>query len=235
MTEDLSAPLLRGDHLNKLYPDGDVAAVVDVDIAIRKGEYLAIMGPSGSGKSTLLNLLGALDEPSGGELFFEGSPVSRMNDVDGLRAEKMGFIFQAFHLIPTLTAAENVQIPMFEGPLPAAERSKKADRLLESVGMGHRTKHLPSRLSAGERQRVAIARALANDPILLLADEPTGNLDSKTGQDVLEQFRQLHEERGMTLIVVTHDEEVAAHSERLIRMRDGRIIEDGPTARMIRG
>ncbi len=234
MSAEEPPPLLRGARLSKHYPDGEVAAVVDVNLAIRRGEYLAIMGPSGSGKSTLLNLLGALDEPTSGELLYEGMPVSRMDDVDGLRARKMGFVFQAFHLLPTLTAAENVQIPMFEGPLSAPDRARKAVDLLRSVGMGHRLRHLPSKLSAGERQRVAIARALANDPVVLLADEPTGNLDSQTGQDVLDLFRRLHEERGMTLIVVTHDEEVSARSRRLIRMRDGRITADDPTSKMAR-
>ena len=152
-----------------------------------------------------------------------------MADVDGLRAEQIGFIFQAFHLLPTLSAIENVLMPMFEGHLPVKRRMQRASELLEMVGMGHRKSHLPTKLSAGERQRVAIARALANDPILLLADEPTGNLDSRTGEEILALFDRLHKENHMTLVVVTHSQEVADRSERLIRMRDGRIIEDNPS------
>ena len=156
-------------------------------------------GPSGCGKTTLLNILGALDEPDSGSIFFEDQPFPhRSADLDRFRSSKVGFIFQAFHLLPTLTALENVQVPMFEGPLTSRERSKKASELLDRAGIGHRANHLPNKLSAGERQRVAIARALANDPVLLLADEPTGNLDSRTGEDILTMFGQLQGERGVT-------------------------------------
>jgi len=220
---------LRCEHLSKVYKDGNVAALVDLGVTIRRGEYVAIMGPSGCGKSTLLNLIGVLDLPTSGEVYFEEQSVSKMPDADGLRAEKIGFVFQAFHLLPTLSAIENVLMPMFEGRLPAKQRLKRATELLEAVGMGHRKSHLPTKLSAGERQRVAIARALANDPILLLADEPTGNLDSRTGDEILALFDRLHEENRMTLVVVTHSQEVADRAERLIRMRDGRIIEDNPS------
>jgi len=223
-------PLLRCEHVNKHYDDGDVAAVVDLDLTIRPGEYAAIMGPSGCGKSTLLNLLGALDMPTSGEIYFEGERLSGVNQVDRLRALKIGFVFQAFHLLPTLTAIENVQLPMFETALRARQRELKARELLDSVKMGHRRKHLPSKLSAGERQRVAIARALANDPILLLADEPTGNLDSRTGEEVMAMFDDLHRRRRMTLVVVTHSQEVADKSQRLIRMRDGRVVSDESVA-----
>jgi ABC-type lipoprotein export system ATPase subunit len=219
-------PLLRCERVNKHYDDGDVAAIVDLDLEIAAGEYVAIMGPSGCGKSTLLNLLGALDVPTAGEVYFEGEPLSRHHNVDRLRAEKIGFVFQAFHLLPTLTAIENVQLPMFEVEPVARRREQKARELLDSVKMGHRRKHLPTKLSAGERQRVAIARALANDPILLLADEPTGNLDSRTGDEVMAMFDDLHGVRRMTLLVVTHSQEVADRSERLIRMRDGRVVSD---------
>ncbi len=171
-------------------------------------------------------MLGALDLPTSGEVYFEGEPLSRLPNVDRLRALKIGFVFQAFHLLPTLTAIENVQLPMFETQLGARKRERKATELLDSVKMGHRRKHLPAKLSAGERQRVAIARALANDPILLLADEPTGNLDSRTGEDVMAMFGDLHRTRQMTLVVVTHSQEVADKSERLIRMRDGRVVSD---------
>jgi putative ABC transport system ATP-binding protein len=219
--------LIRCERLNKTYPDGNVRALVDVSLAVHRGEYAAITGPSGCGKTTLLNILGALDEPDSGELFFEERPFpTRSNDLDRFRSARVGFVFQAFHLLPTLTAIENVQVPMFEGLLTSSQRTKKAAELLEMAGIGHRKDHLPNKLSAGERQRVAIARALANEPALVLADEPTGNLDSKTGEDILGMFGRLQEERGVTLLVVTHSQEVAARARRWIRMRDGRIQED---------
>jgi putative ABC transport system ATP-binding protein len=219
--------LLRTEGLTKTYPDGRVNALIDVSLGIRQGEYLAIMGPSGSGKSTLLNLLGALDQPTAGDVYFEGRPLRELGDLDRFRSEKIGFVFQSFYLLPTLTALENVQIPMFEGRLGAAARARKAGELLESVGMSHRETHLPAQLSVGERQRVAIARALANDPVLLLADEPTGNLDSHTAAEVLALFASLHRKRGMALAVVTHSHEVAERAQRVIRLRDGRLIENG--------
>jgi putative ABC transport system ATP-binding protein len=227
----MGGPLVRCEHLTKIYKDGNVSAVVDLNFAVNRGEYVAIMGPSGCGKSTLLNMIGALDVPTSGEVYFEEEPLSRMRDVDGLRADKIGFVFQAFHLLPTLSALENVLMPMFEGKLPPRQRTRRAAELLDAVGIGHRKSHMPTKLSAGERQRVAIARALANDPILLLADEPTGNLDSHTGEEVLAMFDRLHRENRMTLVVVTHSQEVADRSERLIRMRDGQIIEDNPSRR----
>ncbi len=221
-------PLLRTDRLCKSYPDGQVNALVDVALGIRRGEYVAIMGASGSGKSTLLNLLGGLDRPTSGEVFFEGRPLSAIPDLDRFRARQIGFVFQSFFLLPTLTALENVQVPMFEGPLSARQRSETARELLKLVGMSHRLLHRPPRLSVGERQRVAIARALANDPQLLLADEPTGNLDSRTAAEVLDLFAHLHRDKGMTLILVTHSQDVAERAERTIRMRDGRIsAEEG--------
>src|SRR5262245_707746 len=231
MTDPNEDVLLRCERLNKFYPDGHVAAVVDVTLAIRRGEYVAIMGPSGSGKSTLLNLLGALDTPTSGDIFFKGRPFSKTAALDRLRATRMGFIFQAFYLLPTLTAVENVQVPMFEGPLPARERARKAAALLADVGMAHRSGHLPPQLSGGERQRVAIARALANDPVLLLADEPTGNLDSHTASDVLDLFDMLHRDRGMTIVLVTHGQEVAERAARVVRMRDGRIVTEESDAK----
>jgi ABC-type lipoprotein export system ATPase subunit len=191
--------------------------------AVRRGEYLAIMGPSGSGKSTLLNLIGALDRPTSGEIIFEGRRLTCRQHLDRFRAETLGFVFQSFHLLPTLTALENVQIPMFEGPRRRRERITKAEELLSLVGMSHRARHLPCKLSVGERQRVAIARSLANDPLLLLADEPTGNLDSASGGGVLDLFDRLHREQGLTLIVITHGAEVAARAERILWIRDGRL------------
>lgn len=216
-------PLLRAEGLSKTYPDGQVNALVDVNLSIRRSEYVAIMGPSGCGKSTLLNLLGALDQPSSGEVHFEGQPLSGIPNLDRFRARKIGFVFQSFFLLPTLTALENVQVPMFEGPLSSRQRIAKASELLGLVGMNERANHRPGQLSVGQRQRVAVARALANDPVLLLADEPTGNLDSRTAAAVLDLFAHLHHDKGMTLILVTHGQEVAERAERVIRMRDGRI------------
>ncbi|HID75000.1 MAG TPA: ABC transporter ATP-binding protein [Planctomycetaceae bacterium] len=226
--------VLRTEHVEKFYPDGNVYAVVDVSLAIQWGEYIAIMGPSGSGKSTLLNLLGGLDVPTSGTVYFDGQPLSQLPSLDRFRSEKVGFVFQSFYLLPTLTARENVQIPMFEGPLSAPARAKKADELLAAVGLAHRAGHLPSRLSVGERQRVAIARALANDPVVLLADEPTGNLDSRSGQEVLDLFDRLHNERGMSIVMITHSDEVASRAQRILRIHDGRLVGqrtgDGPMA-----
>ncbi|HVA45289.1 MAG TPA: ABC transporter ATP-binding protein [Pirellulales bacterium] len=225
-TEDSDQLLVRAEHLTKVYPDGHVQALLDVNLAVRHGEYLAIMGPSGSGKSTLLNLLGALDQPTSGEVYFDGQPLSRMGRLDRLRAEKIGFIFQSFHLLPMLTALENVQIPLFESKLSAAQRQARAATLLDSLGMGHRAGHLPNQLSGGERQRVAIARALANEPVLLLADEPTGNLDSRAGGEILDLFDRLHRDRNLTLIVISHSTEVAQRARRVVHVRDGRIETD---------
>jgi putative ABC transport system ATP-binding protein len=216
-------PILRVQDLVRIYPDGDVHALRGVSLAVARGESVAITGPSGCGKSTLLHLMGGLDRPTSGEVFFEGKPLASY-DLDSFRARRLGFVFQSFHLLATLTAQENVQIPMFEAPWPRAERVERAERLLGEVGLAHRRAHLPSRLSVGERQRVAIARALANDPTLLLADEPTGNLDSRAQSEVLALLDSLHRERNLTLVIVTHSAEVAAGTNREIRMRDGQIL-----------
>lgn len=227
--------VLRAEHVSRTYADGSVTALVDVSLDIRRGEYVAIMGPSGSGKSTLLNLLGALDRPTSGEVYFEGHPLSRLHDLDAFRSQKIGFVFQSFFLLPTLSAVENVQIPMFEGTLPPVQRARKAMELLETVGMSHRADHVPLKLSVGERQRVAIARSLANDPALLLADEPTGNLDSRSGNEVLDLFDRLHRQRGMTLVVITHSREVADRAERIVWIRDGRVVPEIVEGRRERG
>lgn len=218
--------LLRAERLKKLYPDGDVRALDGVDLVIRRGEFVAIVGPSGSGKSTLLQLLGMLDEPTEGEVYFAGQPVSQLVNTDRLRAEQIGFVFQSFHLLPMLTALENVQVPMFESARPHAAREMHAMRLLAEVGMQHRAQHLPLRLSVGERQRIAIARALANDPALLLADEPTGNLDTRTGEEILELFLRLHRQENLTVVLITHDPRVAERAARVISLRDGKIEAD---------
>jgi putative ABC transport system ATP-binding protein len=221
-----SDAIIRVESVSKHYADGDVRALREVSTSVGRGEYVAVMGHSGSGKSTLLNIMGALDRPTGGEVYFEGHPVSEMRDPARLRARKIGYVFQSFLLIPTLTAIQNVQISMFEGPLRASQRAERARRLLRLVNMSHRADHVPAQLSVGERQRVAIARALANDPLVLLADEPTGNLDSANTEEVLDLFSRLHEEQGVTLVAVTHCPEVARRADRIIRMRDGRIVED---------
>ncbi len=223
MTSAAIGPILKATDLERIYPDGQVHALRGVSIELAHGESIAITGPSGCGKSTLLQILGGLDRPDRGEVSFRGESLQSM-DLDRFRAREVGFVFQSFHLVGTLSAIENVQIPMFEGPWPRADRERRADRLLDEVGMGHRRAHRPSRLSVGERQRVAIARALANDPALLLADEPTGNLDSRNQADVLDLLDRLRKERGLSLLMVTHSAEVASSADREVRLRDGRLV-----------
>ena len=225
--------LLFADGLFKSYPDGDVHALNGVTLGVRPGEYVAITGPSGCGKSTLLNMLGMLDRPDAGEVFFRGEALSRHRDLDRFRARQIGFVFQSFFLLPTLTARENVQVPMFEGvPLSARDRAKKADALLELVGMSRRAGHRSQQLSVGERQRVALARALANDPALLLADEPTGNLDSGNAGKVLDLLTSLQKTRNVALLVVTHSDEVAERADRVVKMRDGKVVADSGADRV---
>ena len=211
--------------LKKNYEGGNVAALRGVDFDIHEGEFVAIVGPSGCGKSTLLQMLGCLDQPSDGTLTYRGRSITALADPAEYRSTEIGFIFQAFHLLPTFTVSENVQIPMFEARLSRKEREKRAIELLESVGMAHRLKHYPSQLSGGERQRVAIARSLANRPTVLLADEPTGNLDSENAAHVVELLLKLHRDLGMTLVLVTHDLSIAALATRIIRMKDGRVVD----------
>jgi ABC-type lipoprotein export system ATPase subunit len=203
-----------------------VQALRGADFCIHAGEFVAIVGQSGSGKSTLLQMLGALDLPSAGTLLYRGKSLAENPDLAAYRAHEIGFIFQAFHLLPTFTALENVQIPMFESNRPTAERKARATELLNLVGLGHRLDHFPAKLSGGERQRVAIARSLANGASVLLADEPTGNLDSENAQLILDLIVRLREEQKITLILVTHDMGIARKAERVLEMRDGRIIAD---------
>src|SRR3954452_11231432 len=219
-----AAPLIEAVNLERTFPDGGVKALRGVSLRVARGESVAITGPSGCGKSTLLHLLGGLDLPTAGEVRFEGTPLSAL-DLDAFRARRIGFVFQSFHLLPTLNAVENVQIPMFESDRSRAGRGERAARLLDEVGMSHRRDQYPNTLSGGERQRVAIARARANEPSLLLADEPTGNLDSVSQEEVLNLLKTLRRERGLTLVVVTHSPEVAAEADRNIRRRDGKIVE----------
>ena len=210
--------------LEKGFDDGQVQALRGVDFDITEGEFIAITGPSGCGKSTLLQMLGALDRPGAGTLLYRGQSLPDLPDPSAYRAHDIGFIFQAFHLLPTFTALENVQIPMFEGKLSLSARRERARDLLKSVGLGHRLGHFPAKLSGGERQRVAIARSLANEPSVLLADEPTGNLDSENARMIMEIIAQLHRERGMTLVLVTHDPAIARNATRIVEMKDGRIV-----------
>lgn len=215
--------------LTKDFDGGKVAALRGVDLDIHEGEFVAITGPSGCGKSTLLQLLGSLALPTEGTLKFRGRSIPDMTDPSRYRSHDIGFVFQAFHLLPTFTVLENVQIPMFEGELSRAARKERAEELLESVGLGHRLAHFPSELSGGERQRVAIARGLANGPSVVLADEPTGNLDSANAEQILELLLKLHRDRQVTLVLVTHDLGIAGLATRTIRMKDGRVVsEDSP-------
>jgi ABC-type lipoprotein export system ATPase subunit len=227
-TANSGEPLLQTSHLSKSYTDGKVTAVDDVSLTVHRGEYLAIIGKSGSGKSTLLNLLGTLDHPTSGEILFEGQPISQRRDLDSFRSKYLGFVFQSFYLLPILSAVENVQVPMFETDRRAAARRQRALELLEIVGMSHRADHLPKELSVGERQRVAIARALANEPIILMADEPTGNLDTNTARQIFELFDNLHHNQGMTIVLVTHDLDLARRAQRVVRMQDGHLLDTNP-------
>ncbi len=219
----MSSPLLETRGLMKSYDEGRVEALRGVDVQIDAGEYVAISGPSGSGKSTLLHLLGGLDLPTQGEVLFRGAPLRTNVDLDGYRSHQVGFIFQAFYLLPTLSAIENVQVAMLAVNERANHRSERAAALLEEMGLKHRFGHYPNELSAGERQRVAIARALANSPTILLADEPTGNLDTAITMHIMEILRGIQTQRGMTLVVITHENVIAESAPRHIRIRDGRI------------
>lgn len=214
--------------LLKVYGDGHkIHALDNVSFAVRAGEFVSVMGPSGSGKSTLLNMLGALDRPTSGQVVINGQDMTQLRDVDSFRAKTVGFVFQLHNLIPTLSSAENVEVPMQGQGLGAAQRRKRAEELLTLVGLGDRLHHLPSQLSGGQRQKVAIARSLANQPAILLADEPTGNLDSAGGEQVLAALQQVRRETGTTLVLVTHDPAVAGLAGRTIHLEDGRIVGGG--------
>ena len=227
-----AAPVFEAAGLIKDFDEGQVHALRGVDLQIADGEFVAIVGPSGSGKTTLLQMLGALDRPTEGTLKYRGESLLDMTDRAAFRAHEIGFVFQAFHLLPTFTASENVQIPMFEENESRADRKTRALDLLKSVGLEQRVNHFPSKLSGGERQRVAIARSLANSPSVLLADEPTGNLDSENACHVLDLLISIQRERKMTLILVTHDMDVAARASRAIQMKDGHVVFDGDPARL---
>jgi len=213
--------------LTKIYGDGDgVRALDGVNLKIHAGEFVAVMGPSGSGKSTLLNILGALDRPTRGVCLVNGQDLAKVRDLDRFRSKTVGFVFQLHNLIPTLSATENVEVPLQEERMSDAARRKRALHLLELVGLATRVNFMPSQLSGGQRQRVAIARALANEPAIILADEPTGNLDSKSTDEIMDLLRQLNREHGTTFIVVTHNPAVARAADRIVTVRDGKIMRD---------
>jgi ABC-type lipoprotein export system ATPase subunit len=215
--------ILDASAVYKTYDEGRIEALRGVDLSIAAGEFMAITGPSGSGKSTLLHMLGGLDTPTTGAVRFRNAELGKSVKLDAYRSENVGFIFQAFHLIPTLRAIENVQVPMLGSKRKGFDRATRAYGLLKEMGMEHRMNQYPNQLSAGERQRVAIARALANEPEILLADEPTGNLDSANTARTMEILTGIQKQRGMTLIVVTHEDDVAHAAARQIRMRDGKL------------
>jgi putative ABC transport system ATP-binding protein len=222
--------IVRLKNVYKIYQLGkvEVPALRGIDLEVKKGERFAISGPSGCGKSTLLNLIGCLDRPTKGKVFIDGRDVSKFSDnkLANTRGEKIGFVFQFFHLMPNLTALSNVTLPMIFAGVPRSEQEKRAKKLLEIVGLKKRMNHRPSELSGGERQRIAIARAMANSPEIILADEPTGNLDSKSGKEIIGTLLKLNKENNITLIMVSHDPYIAKKAQRIIYLKDGKIVKE---------
>ena len=227
MADSLQAPVAELLGVSKLYGTGDtqVKALDGLNLTVNRGDYLAVMGASGSGKSTAMNILGCLDRPTGGTYRLNGTEVETLNDdqLADLRNRELGFVFQQFHLLPQLTALENVMLPMVYAGIPAEERRERAVEALQRVGLGQRLNNRPNQLSGGQQQRVAIARAIINRPALLLADEPTGALDSSTTEEVLGIFEDLHKS-GITLVMVTHEDDVAARAQQVVRFRDGKVV-----------
>ncbi len=215
-------------NVTKIYRMGetDIKALNGVSLMVEKGAFLSIVGPSGSGKSTLLNIIGCIDTPTSGQVFIDGSDVSKLKDrgLTKIRLHKIGFIFQQFYLIPTLKAMENVELPMKEAKVPRDERHKRTKQLLAQVGLQDRGKHYPNQLSGGEQQRVAIARSLANHPSVILADEPTGEIDTKTSEKIVALLKRLNKEEELTVLIVTHDPKIAGHTEKMITIEDGKIV-----------
>ena len=228
-------PIIETHDLSKLYGDGESIVALDgVNLSISAGEFLAVMGPSGSGKSTLLNMIGALDRPSSGRIFVAGEDLSRVGDVDEFRAHTVGFVFQLHNLLPALTALENVEIPMVGQGLGESQMHRRAEELLDVVGLADRKQHVPGQLSGGQRQRVAVARALANQPSIVLADEPTGSLDTQSGNEVMDLLQSINLTRGTTILVVTHDPKVGRRTQRILTMSDGKIVDDHRVENLVR-
>jgi putative ABC transport system ATP-binding protein len=221
--------VIRIENLTRFYTIGEetVRALNGINLTIEKNEYVALMGPSGSGKSTLMNIIGCLDMPTSGEYFLNGPNVAQLSDSElaAIRNKEIGFVFQTFNLLPRLTALQNVALPLVYAGIPEAERLKKAKEVLEQVGLGNRMTHKPNELSGGQRQRVAVARALVNHPSIILADEPTGNLDTKTSEEIMQLFDIIHQ-AGNTIVLVTHEEDIALRAKRVVRMRDGIVESD---------
>ncbi|MFZ5644469.1 MAG: ABC transporter ATP-binding protein [Bacillota bacterium] len=221
--------MIKVSGLGKTYNSGThpVVALRDVELKVRPGQFVAVMGPSGSGKSTFMNLLGCLDTPTAGRYVLDGVDVTQMGDVElaAVRNKKIGFVFQTFNLLPRMTALRNVELPMMYGGIPAQERREKAMKALAMVGLADRVHHRPNQLSGGQVQRVAIARAVVNSPVILLADEPTGNLDSRSGQEIMAIFQDLNK-RGTTIVLVTHERDIALHAERILHFKDGLLVEE---------
>ncbi len=222
-------PIIQTSKLVKMYVMGSekIHALNGIDLRVKRGEFIAVMGPSGSGKSTLMNILGCLDSPTSGQYILNGRDVTHYSEDElaQVRNKEIGFVFQTFHLLPRLTAFENVELPLIYARIPKKARKERVAEVLEQVGLADRMDHKPNELSGGQRQRVAIARALVNHPSILLADEPTGNLDSKTSQEIMKLFDTLHE-RGHTIILVTHEPDIATHAQRILHLLDGQIIQE---------
>ena len=226
--ENTDGLIVRVENLTKIYGSGETAvrALDRLSVEVQAGEFVAVMGPSGCGKSTLLNMLGALDQPTEGTVWVAGEDLSKLKNVDRFRARTVGFVFQLHNLLPTMTAQENVEVPLQGHVNSRKERKERAARLLDLVGLGDRSDHLPGQLSGGQRQRVAIARSLANSPALVLADEPSGALDSQSSDEILSLLAELNESQGTSIVVVTHDRRVAQATQRILRMQDGRVVSD---------